>query len=204
MPSAGSVTHWIRQLKAGNHVAAQELWQRYFLRMVGLARKKLLGTSRRAADEEDVALSAFDSFCRGAMNGQFPKLHTTRDLWPLLVVITARKSLDLVQKNLRLKYGSGKVQGESGLQALANSSGAPPGIEQVIGQEPSPEFAAQVAEEFQRLLGKLPDAKHQAIATWKMEGFTNKEIADSLDCSVKTVERKLDLIRKTWQRELPP
>ena len=56
-----SVTHWINQLKAGDPDAAQKLWERYFRRLVSLARKK-----RRAADEEDVALSAFDSFCRGA------------------------------------------------------------------------------------------------------------------------------------------
>jgi hypothetical protein len=50
--SSGSVSHWIGQLKAGEHAAAQELWDRYFQRLVGLARKMLQGTSLRAADEE--------------------------------------------------------------------------------------------------------------------------------------------------------
>src|SRR5262249_37281756 len=63
MASEGSVSHWIGQLKAGDHAAAQELWNNYFHRLVGLARKKLEGAPRRAADEEDVALSAFTSFC---------------------------------------------------------------------------------------------------------------------------------------------
>src|SRR5262245_43324907 len=64
MPSAGSVTHWLGLLRAGDHAAAQPLWERYFSRLVGLARAKLQGLPRRAADEEDVALSAFDSFSR--------------------------------------------------------------------------------------------------------------------------------------------
>jgi hypothetical protein len=66
MASEGSVTHWLGQLQAGDPAAAQQMWQRYFPRLVELARQKLRVALRRAADEEDVALSAFDSFCRGA------------------------------------------------------------------------------------------------------------------------------------------
>jgi hypothetical protein len=72
MPAPGSVTHWINALKGGDPAAAQKLWERYFARLVGLARKKLQGTRHLTADEEDVALSAFDSFCRGAAAGRFP------------------------------------------------------------------------------------------------------------------------------------
>src|SRR5260370_3647008 len=94
MSSAGSVTNWLGLLKAGDSAAAQPLWERYFRRLVGLARTKLRGTPRQAADEEDVALCAFDSFCRAAEQGRFPKLHDRHDLWRLLVSITARKALD--------------------------------------------------------------------------------------------------------------
>ena len=56
----GSVSHWLGQLKAGDQEAAQPLWERYFRRLVGLARTKLHGTPRQAADEEDVTpLAAF-------------------------------------------------------------------------------------------------------------------------------------------------
>ena len=95
MASLDSVSHWIEQLKAGNQAAAQELWDRYFQRIVHLARKKLQGSPRRAADEEDVALSAFHSFCQGAKQGRFPRLQDQGGLWQLLVMLTARKSLDL-------------------------------------------------------------------------------------------------------------
>ena len=88
MISAGSVTLWIDRLRTGDSRAAQELWERYFRRLVGLARGKLQGKRRGAADEEDVALSAFDSFCRGANEGRFPQLHDRDDLWHLLVAIT--------------------------------------------------------------------------------------------------------------------
>src|SRR6266403_2686702 len=80
MRSEASVTRWIDRLKAGDPDAAQKLWERYFRRLVGLARKKLRAAPRRAADEEDVALSAFDSFCRGAGQDRFPQLHDRLDL----------------------------------------------------------------------------------------------------------------------------
>src|SRR5262249_29758180 len=112
MPSAGSVTHWLGLLKAGDHAAAQPLWERYFQHLVSLARARLWGAPKRMADEEDVALSAFDSFCRGAAEGRFPQLLDRNDLCQSLVLITARKAIHLLQHERRQKRGGGKVQGE--------------------------------------------------------------------------------------------
>jgi DNA-directed RNA polymerase specialized sigma24 family protein len=198
MPPGESVTHWINQLKGGDADAAQKLWERYFERLVGLARKKLQGARRRAADEEDVALSAFDSFCRGAQAGRFPQLADRDNLWRLLVVLTARKAIDLVNRERRLKRGGGMVKGESAF-AGAEESGAP-GMEQVVGDEPTPAFAAQVAEQCQQLLDQLGDDALRSIAVWKMEGHTNEEIAAKLDCSLSTIELRLRVIRKRWSK----
>ena len=44
----------------------------------------------------------------------------------------------------------------------------------------------------------------RSIAGWKMEGLSNQEIAGHLGRSVGTVERKLRLIRKMWEREVGP
>jgi len=71
----------------------------------------------------------------------------------------------------------------------------------VLGDEPTPEFAAQVAEECQRLLGRLGDAELRSVALWKMEGYTNEEIAARLNCVPRTVQRKLGLIRTLWDQE---
>lgn len=103
MPSEGSVTRWIDLLKAGDAGAAQKLWERYFPRLVGLARKKLQGAKKGVADEEDVALNAFDSFCRGAEAGRFPRLDDRDNLWQLLVVLTARKAWHLRRYEQRHK-----------------------------------------------------------------------------------------------------
>jgi DNA-directed RNA polymerase specialized sigma24 family protein len=49
---------------------------------------------------------------------------------------------------------------------------------------------------------QLGDPILQSVATWKLEGYTNHEIAARLGCVTKTVERKLARIRGKWAREL--
>jgi RNA polymerase sigma factor (sigma-70 family) len=200
MSSTNSVTHWIELLRQGDHAAARPLWERYYQQLVRLARSRLGGRPRRVADEEDVALSAFASFCRGIERGRFPLLTDRQDLWALLVVITARKVLDLSAQQRRVKRGRGKVRGDSAFEPLEDGE-CRRGIEDVIGREPTPDFAAQVAEEYERLLDLLGDDGLRQIAVWRMEGFTNEEIKDRLDCSRVTVERKLRRIRQTWEQE---
>lgn len=202
MASEGSVSHWISQLKAGDHAAAQRLWERYYRRLVGLARQKLQAAPRRAADEEDVALSAFASFCRSVKQGRFPRLHDRDNLWRLLFALTARKAFDQVRDERRQKRGSGAVCDESALLGLDSSADEEAGLAQVLGREPSPELAAQVAEECRRLLEVLGDAELRAIALWKMEGDTIAQIAAKLKRTPRTVERKLLVIRALWEKEL--
>ena len=199
MSSTGSVTTWVEQLRAGNRAAAQQLWERYFARLASLARRKLQGLRRGAADEEDVALSAFDSFSRGLEQGRFPQLGDRNNLWELLVFITVRKAIDLRQRETAQKRGGGKVAGESALDGLLGPEEGGAGIEQVVGAEPTPELAAQAADEVQRMLGRLPKEEVRAVALLKLEGYTNAEIAERLGCAEVTVERRLGLIRSLWK-----
>jgi RNA polymerase sigma factor (sigma-70 family) len=201
MSSPGSVTEWISRLKAGEAAAAQPLWERYFRRLVALARHKLQGTPRRAADEEDAAQSAFASFFRAAQQGRFPRLTDRDELWPLLVVLTLRKALRLARAERRRKRGGGTVANET---ALPNAADDEPAFDQLLSREPTPEFAAQESEECRRLLHRLGDADLRAVALLKMEGYTVEETAAQLGCVPRTVRRKLRLIRDLWATEMEP
>ena len=195
MPSDGSVTRLIVMLKEGNRAASQQLWEGYFARLVGLARARLRNIPGRVADEEDVALSAFDSFYRRAEKGQFPRLEDREDLWQLLFVLTVRKAINLVNYQGRKSRGGGRVQSLTDLDLV--------GAEAIFGAEPSPDLAAQLTEECQRLIARLPDESLRTVALWKMEGYTNAEIGARLGCVPQTVERKLRSIRKVWSNEAP-
>jgi DNA-directed RNA polymerase specialized sigma24 family protein len=198
MSSSSSVTAWIGQVKARDREAAQKLWERYCARLVRLARARLPAGRRRAADEEDVALSAMNSFLRAAERGRFPNLHGRDSLWALLVTITVRKAWKLARRESRRREVGGSALGGG-----SDDSHGPPGWEQVLGREPSPDFACQMAERCRGLLDRL-SPELRSVALWKMEGFTNAEIGDQLGCVVGTVERKLRVIRTIWQKEIAP
>ena len=183
---SGSITHWLLQLRSGDRNAAQPIWEKYFCRLVRLARIHLKGSSRRVVDEEDVVVCAFDSFCRGAERGRFPKLDDSTDLWRVLVTITERKAINQV------KYISRKKRSPSGGTVVFSDA------EHFQLISPSPWFCARVAELYLELVGSLRDDGLRSVAVWKMEGYSNEEIGTKLDCSLRTVERKLALIRQSW------
>ncbi len=130
------VTRWIRMLEEGDALAAEKLWGRYYEGLTRLARLRLRNAPRAVADEEDAALSAFDSFCKGAVEGRYPRLSDRDDLWKLLVVITERKAFDQAARERRQKRGGGKVLGtfelvdgdEEGRGARRRGSRTEPGV----------------------------------------------------------------------------
>jgi RNA polymerase sigma factor (sigma-70 family) len=200
---SGSITHWLGALQGGDLDAVQPLWERYFAHLVRLARAWL--RSRRAPgvadDQEDAALSAFDSFCRAATQGRFPRLDDRDGLWRLLVAITERKVIDQTRRARRRKRGSGRVRTEADL-AAGDTASEPARLDAVAGHEPSPEFAAEFAEEYRRLFEVLRDEDLRRVALWKLEGCTVDEIAAQLGCARRTVARRLELIRTLWRAQI--
>jgi DNA-directed RNA polymerase specialized sigma24 family protein len=193
----GSVTRWIGDLKSGGDAAAQNLWERYFDRLVRLARERLRARAGAAEDAEDAALSAFDSFCRGVAEGRFPQLADRDDLWRLLVVITVRKAVTQLERQRAIKRGGGRLVGEAD---LASGEGTHFGaaLDSFAGREPSPELAAMVVEEYQRLRSRLGEDSLRLVLDLSLEGYNREEISARMGRSVKTVARKLDVIRRVW------
>ncbi|MBN9119808.1 MAG: helix-turn-helix domain-containing protein [Planctomycetes bacterium] len=183
--SEGSITAWVNKLAAGNGDAAGPLWERYFRRMVALAAGRLPG---RKSDAEDVALSAFFQFCRAAADRRFARLASRDDLWHLLVVLTARKAVDWRKHQTAQKRG-GPTQGLP---------------DEVPGPETDPALAAVVADEIQTLFDRLDGDDLREIARLKLDGYTNEEIATRLGCTVRTVCRRLVLIRDIWEADALP
>jgi DNA-directed RNA polymerase specialized sigma24 family protein len=198
---SGSVTKYIGELKAGVADAAQPLWERYFTTLVRRAQAKLRTTPRRAADEEDVALSAFDSFCAAVKQGRFPQLADRDDLWKILVTITDRKAADLAKYEGSRPGKGRRLLSEAALRG-SGSFREGEGFAAIAGSEPSPEFAASVAEECRRLLDSLDDDVLRRVALDRLAGYKDAEIAARLGCTRRTVMRKLTLIRKAWQSEV--
>lgn len=172
-------------------------WERYYKQLVKFARGRLGVIPRRDADEEDVALSAMKSFYRGLSEGRLPRLSGPDDLWKLLLTITARKASKRVRYHQAKRRGDGKVRGESVFDRNGVNGGL--GLEDLIAADLSPSEAAQVIGQCQEMLDALGEESLIRVATMKLEGYTNEEIANELSCAVRTVERKLFRIRLKWE-----
>ncbi|MEW4489269.1 sigma-70 family RNA polymerase sigma factor [Thalassoglobus sp. JC818] len=194
--SLGSVSVLLTDLTALDQDAIQRLFEKYYLPMVKFARSKMAGISRRVADEEDIAQSAFHSFCSSAMAGNFPELNDRDNLWRILTTLINRKVIDHYHHDRRQKRGGGVVRGDSVF--LGGTESGPVGIVEWADNEPTPEAAAEMAETCCLLLDQLGDDNLKNVALMKLEGHTNDEIAEHLKSSRRTVHRWLKQIRDKW------
>lgn len=187
-----SVSQWIHELKAGDDVAANQLWERYYRQLVQLAEKRLGTVSRRVMDGEDVVVEAFAALVKSVKNGRFPDLKDRDDLWALLITITSNKALDQIRYLQREKRGP-RTRGDSVM--------SDPALGAKDAHGPTPEDAVELTEFMKYFLDSL-DEKYRAVFLLKLEGYTNVEIADMLPPSLATIERYLRLIREQLTKKL--
>lgn len=196
MSQPHEVSHWIDQVKEGNPSAANQIWQHYFDRLVRAVRQRLYGQNRAVSDEEDIVLSVFDSFYAAAEKGRFPDLSDRDDLWRLLLTMSARKVIDKRRHDQRQRRG-----GNVAIHSLDGNEDESKIIE-AIGREPSPEMVLMMQESIEKLFSHLGVGQLQDLAGAKLEGYSNAEIAGRFECSERTIERRLHLIREKLQQEM--
>lgn len=195
------VTIWIRSLETGDAEAAEQLWAYCFPRLLSYSRGKLPAGLRRVLDEEDVALSAFKSFCFGAAKGSLGQIQGRDELWKLLYCITARKATGEIRRETRQKRGGGKVSGES-VFITADGGEVSSGLQNFPSAEPTPAELFEFTNQCEKLFDILDDDVLRAIAILRVEGYAVEEIASRVGCARRSVERRLNLIRTIWTREL--
>ncbi len=196
-----TVVAWVERLQEGDEAAATEIWEAYYRRLLGLARARMNQLPKRDVDEEDIVINAFDSFFRGVKQQRFIDLADRTSLWRILAMLTSRKVAREIERRMSQKRGQGKVRGESVFQPTDdNEAGRLGDVEWDSKQQP--DFLAQMREEMDVLLARLEDDELRAIAMMKLEGSTNQEIADHLEVTERTVERKVKKIRDAWASTL--
>ena len=202
MSNVASVSQWLEELKGDDPSAAEKLWVRYVEKVARLARRHFVGRRGRVANEDDVVAEVFTDFLHGVRDGRFPRLSNRNDLWQLLVLLTERKAVDQLRRHSASKRGGGLVAGESAFEKTEKVGSEMRGIGQVVGGEPSPEFAIELADLFAHLLRTLGDETLRTIARDTIAGHSQEEIAHSVGLSVPSIQRKLRIIRQCWEKEL--
>jgi RNA polymerase sigma factor (sigma-70 family) len=201
MGAQGSVTRLIIDLRLADpalrEIAARLVWGRYFQELLALARNQLSARIRCREDEEDVLQSMYKSFCIRQRRGDFD-LANRDELWNLLVRITIRKARNTANRH---RQGKRDVRREAAEVAVSDSRSDLPAtiVDQIDSDGPTPAEAALLNEALERRFQMLNDPDLRQIALWELEGYTNAEIAAQLDCTVRTVERKLERIRAYWE-----
>ena len=66
----------------------------------------------------------------------------------------------------------------------------------LASREPTPEFAAEFAEICESLFKVLNDPELEQVVLLRMEGLTDLEIAAKTSCSRRTVQRRLEVVRR--------
>jgi DNA-directed RNA polymerase specialized sigma24 family protein len=191
--SAGSITRLIPQLRQRDELAIERLWKRYVKRIHHAARPVVAGLAAGAGDEEDVAQSAFQSFCEAAATGLLPKLGGRNELWRLLFAFTRRKAVDRVRRETRRRRGGGAA-------AVNNVAAVDYACDSGFGPVQLVELQESLEELF-RKLATFDDVRLMDVAMLRLEGLTNPEIADRLCCAVRTIQRKLLILERLWTEQ---
>lgn len=197
----GSFSHepvslWIEQLAAADHDAARRLWAHFCHRLMVFARSRMSPSTRRIYDEEDAAISAFRSLCRGIEAQRFPEIADRGNLWALLVVITSRKIANRFRYEHQQRRNASQTLTEAMLQPSDDSHVSL--LQSLPTHEPTPAFAAEVADMSEYLMTQLHESDLQKLVLLKLEGHTNEEVAELMNITRRTVQRKLERIRRIW------
>lgn len=187
--TTSSVSAWIQGLRDGDPDATRRLWERYFQQLVNLARKRLQGIPRHVYDEEDVALSVFNSLFEGLADGGFPRLTNRDELWQTLVLLTCRKAVSQWRRERAAKRGGHLVAHRDEIT-----------LETLLNRQPDPALAAMFADQVRFMLQQLPGDEFRRIAELRLQGYSQQEIAAGTGSSVRTVRRRLALIREIWEQ----
>ena len=202
MESSESVTQMIHRLRSDDprerDEAARLVWEYYFRDLLALAHRHLGWRIRQRVGAEDLLQSVYASVCRRQQRGEF-ELYDRDDFWRLLVTVTLNKARNAAKWHLRAERD---VDREVALPPEEDGPTRGRALS-LAAAGPTPDEAVALAEELEQRIGSLADPLLMQIALKKLEGLTNKEIAEELDYTERTIERKLDKIRRKWSAPGP-
>ncbi len=187
MPSDGSVSHLIAQMKVGDETAFANLHRRYWPRIVQIAGRRLQHVPRGNGDAEDMAQRAFIDLYRSFEQQRVPDLNHRHQLLALLSHIVARRVMNLVRAEAAQRRGGTEIRTIPGLSPDT-------AVDTAIG----PVDEAILHDCYEFYLNSVPENLRQ-LAELHLAGFTNREIASRMNCVERTIERKIALLRRCWR-----
>ncbi|WP_339748394.1 sigma-70 family RNA polymerase sigma factor [uncultured Rubinisphaera sp.] len=178
-------------IEAGNESAAREVFDRYLVRLIALARSRLSEKLARKVDADDIVQSAFRSFFVRAREGQF-KIERGADLWNLLATITKCKLLKKAEHYKQQKRSLDRDQPITTTDSME---------ENLFTADPTEIEAVALTDELEFLMQSLEVHQRQMLEL-RLQGLTTLEIADEVERSERTVRRFLGNFRDQLETRL--
>lgn len=192
--SSGSITEMLSGFDGQETQAIQKIWDEFFARLCRFAESRIYNRHKRLSSGEDIASITMQALFQGFQDRRFQDVRNRDDLWQLLTLIASRKTINVAKNLDRERRGGGRVRGDSALgdenaqQAYA-----------FIQHELTPSEWLEYEELSQELFQTLPNDSLREVAELRLAGLAKQEIAANLKCHVRTIERKLKLIRSIWE-----
>lgn len=199
MPDPGSVTGLLIQLHSDDPAvrerAIAELVSRYTPELLGLITARMNDQLQQRVAPEDILQEVLFSFCARQQRGEYDL--TNRDQFlDLVVTISLNKVCSAARREQRHRRDIRRDQSldapgptDRSLLDLPDRGATPPDV------------VAEVAEEIERLLASLPPECRE-VALLRVEGYTTEEMAQKIDRTPRTVERRMERVRALWGEEM--
>jgi DNA-directed RNA polymerase specialized sigma24 family protein len=198
----GSITQKARQLLWINQTAAAPLIKLYLSRLASHFEDRLRNMKSRPCDSEQAAGSGSAASWSQSVASGLSELENREELESLVEDIAVRKVLKAREGNGQFDQGGSEA---TSLRRVHSESQDSDFLKYALQLEPDEEDAAQLEECLDRIESNLKqEGKHlREVFLLRLKGAERHEIADSLNCSDATVDRKMRRIQEVLHTLLP-
>jgi DNA-directed RNA polymerase specialized sigma24 family protein len=179
------LTRDIERAKRGEDDAVTRLWNVCYERAVRHARRNLGGIPDRLVSAEDIAASAFKSVWKDIVAAPSGDTLRSEDLWRYLYTEVARKTCNQIRRINAQKRGNGQVIAETELAEDVDPLSLAADLFDDL------EFQKECGITIDEFMAFLPDELRVVASLMLSFCLSNEEIACILQCSVRTVQRKV-------------
>ncbi len=181
----GTISMLLAQCKEGDEDALRLLCGKYWDELAALARRRFGTVPTVVVDDADVVNSALMAFWNKARGGELPGVQDSAQLSAWLSTVVANKVVSEIRRSSAQKAGGGRRSDSPLLADLAQAREISPLEQQILD------------ETLQHYVDQLPQDV-RPFAALHLAGFDQQQIADRLECSRRTVIRKLKVVFETW------
>lgn len=172
-------------LCAGHSVAAQQLHDLYALRLLGVVRQRMNPAFRRRVDPEDVVQSAFGSFFRVLVATDWRSHRGGERVWCMLYAITLNKL------RAQIRFHAAEKRSVRREEYWVDA------ISEVNAQHAETIFV----DELETVMRDCT-SNHRKILELLMSGKSEAQVADAMQCSLRTVYRVVERVSDQLQSRL--